>query len=85
VFLSDNNDIKQHNQAMDDYVGGRVFSNRENILPKRDDAGNKIEYQEWDVNPKIRGENRGAERLCTGSDGRSWYTDDHYKTFTQIK
>lgn len=77
--------IKANNHAMDGYVGGRVFTNRERVLPIDDAQGNKIEYQEWDVNPKIDGQNRGTERICTGSDGRSWYTNDHYRTFTEIK
>jgi ribonuclease T1 len=77
--------IKANNHAMDGYVGGRVFTNRERVLPTDDAKGNRIEYQEWDVNPKIEGQNRGTERICTGSDGRSWYTNDHYKTFTEIK
>ncbi|MGO9868230.1 MAG: ribonuclease domain-containing protein [Rhodomicrobium sp.] len=42
-------------------------------------------YQEWDVNPRVPGVNRGAQRLVTGSDGSAYYTDDHYKTFTQIR
>lgn len=45
----------------------------------------KIKYQEWDVNPKIEGRNRGVERLVTGNDDRAWYTKNHYKTFTQLK
>jgi guanyl-specific ribonuclease Sa len=77
--------IKANNHAMDGYVGGRVFTNRERVLPTDDAQGNRIEYQEWDVNPKIEGQNRGTERICTGSDGRSWYTNDHYRTFTEIK
>jgi ribonuclease T1 len=77
--------IKNNNRAMDGYLGGRVFSNREKILPQKDSQGNNIDYQEWDVNKKIKGQNRGTERICTGSDGRSWYTNNHYKTFTEIK
>ncbi len=77
--------VKENNRAMDGYVGGRVFQNRENQLPINDDQGNKITYQEWDVNPKVQGQNRGTQRMCTGSDGRSWYTNDHYRTFTEIK
>jgi guanyl-specific ribonuclease Sa len=34
---------------------------------------------------KAEGRNRGAERLVTGSDGRAWYTGDHYRTFTEVK
>jgi ribonuclease T1 len=77
--------IKSNGKAMDGYVGGRVFQNREKQLPMNDNGGNKINYQEWDVNPKVNGKNRGAERMVTGSDGRSWYTTDHYRTFTEIK
>ena len=77
--------IKANNRAMDGYVGGRVFTNREIVLPERDGRGSPIAYHEWDVNPKTEGQNRGTERICTGSDGRSWYTNDHYRTFTEIK
>jgi ribonuclease T1 len=77
--------IKANNSAMDSYVGGRVFTNREGNLPKQDAQGNGIDYQEWDVNKKVQGQNRGTERICTGSDGRSWYTNDHYRSFTEIK
>ena len=77
--------IRANHQAMDGYVGGRVFTNREKIVPQVDGNGNPITYQEWDVNPKIQGQNRGAERILTGSDGRAWYTDDHYQSFKEIK
>ncbi len=77
--------IKANGEAMDGYVGGRVFTNRERILPMANNNGEIIQYQEWDVNPKIQGQNRGTERICTGNDGRSWYTNDHYKSFTEIK
>jgi ribonuclease T1 len=77
--------IKANGEAPDGYVGGRIFQNREGRLDKRNAEGKKITYQEWDVNPKKRGKNRGAERLVTGSDGRSWYTNDHYDTFTEVK
>lgn len=75
------NYIKEHDEAMDGYVGGRRFQNREKLLPL--DGG--LKYREWDVNPKVRGKNRGAERLVTSSDGRAWYTSDHYRSFTEIK
>ncbi len=77
--------IRANHHAMPGYVGGRVFTNREKIVPVTDAQGNPIQYQEWDVNPKIQGQNRGAERILTGSDGRAWYTSDHYQTFTEIK
>jgi guanyl-specific ribonuclease Sa len=77
--------ILTHHTPMDGYVGGRVFSNRERILPLRDAQNNPIQYQEWDVHAKIPGQNRDAERIVTGSDGRNWYSNDHYKSFTEIK
>ncbi len=66
------------------YVGGRTFQNREKRLPKKEANGKKIKYKEWDVHKKVKGKNRGAERLVTGSDGRAYYTDDHYGSFIQI-
>jgi ribonuclease T1 len=77
--------IKEHQEAPEGYVGGREFKNRENQLPMYTNDQEKIQYQEWDVNPKIEGQNRGKERLVTGDDERNWYTNNHYKTFTQIK
>lgn len=77
--------IRKNNKAPEGYVGGRHFGNYEHNLPERDAAGNKIDYQEWDIQPKVDGKNRGAQRLVTGSDGSAWYTPDHYSTFTEIK
>ena len=77
--------IRANGHAMPGYVGGRVFSNREGILAGNDANGNRIEFHEWDVNPKIEGQNRGTERIITGSDGRAWYTNDHYQSFKEIK
>jgi ribonuclease T1 len=77
--------IRENNQAMPGYAGGRVFSNREELLPREDNNAKPILYHEWDVNPKIAGQNRGTERIITGSDGRAWYTNDHYQTFKEIK
>jgi ribonuclease T1 len=77
--------VRQNGQPQNGYVGGRRFGNFENHLPRQDGSGRRIAYQEWDVNPKQRGRNRGTERLVTGSDGRAWFTADHYNTFTEIK
>lgn len=77
--------IKKNGVVMNGYVGGRNFQNRERHLDINDASGKKIKYQEWDVNPKIQGKNRGTERIITGSDGRAWYTNDHYQTFVEIK
>ena len=77
--------IRANNQPMPGYVGGRIFSNREEILPREDNNGKPVLYHEWDVNPKVTGQNRGTERIITGSDGRAWYTNDHYQSFKEIK
>ena len=76
--------VRENGTAPDGYVGGRKFGNYENILPKKDKSGRKINYQEWDVNPKQQGRNRGAERLITGSDGKAYFTKNHYKSFVEI-
>ncbi|WP_243322379.1 ribonuclease domain-containing protein [Geothrix sp. SG200] len=77
--------IRKHGYAAPGYIGGRVFGNYEGVLPRYDARRKRIEYREWDVHPKAEGRNRGAERLVTGSDGRAWYTADHYRTFTEVK
>lgn len=77
--------IKENGLAPEGYVGGRKFGNYEKLLPQKDENGRRINYQEWDVNPKQKGRNRGAERLVTGSDGRAYYTKNHYKTFIEIE
>jgi ribonuclease T1 len=77
--------VKQHQQAPEGYVGGREFKNRERQLQLKNKHGKILQYQEWDVNPKIEHQNRGAERLITSNDGRAWYTNNHYKTFTELK
>ena len=68
--------IQQHEgKALPGYIGGRVFQNRERRLPPG-------YYREYDVNPKIRGRSRDAERIVIEQDsGRAYYTGDHYRTF----
>lgn len=66
--------------------GGVTFKNREGNLPKTDANGKPITYKEYDINPAPKaGQTRGAERMVQGSDGKTYYTSDHYKTFTEIK
>jgi ribonuclease T1 len=77
--------VQQNNRAPDGYVGGRHFGNFEKRLPERDAAGDKIDYKEYDVNPKVEGKNRGAQRLVIGSDGSAWYTNNHYESFEEVK
>ena len=65
--------------------GGAVFRNNEGLLPAAGTDGARITYREWDVNPKEPSRSRDAERIVTGSDGSAWYTDDHYRSFVQIR
>ncbi len=68
-----------------EYAGGRVFNN--NAMPD----GSKLPYlngqtyQEWDVNPCVAGQGRDGERIVTSSDGTVYYSNDHYKNFTELK
>ena len=39
------------------------FENTENHLPKTDSNGITITYRECDVNPLVKGKNRGTERM----------------------
>jgi ribonuclease T1 len=77
--------IEKHDKAPQDFVGGREFQNREKRLPKEDARQQTIRYREWDVHPKVSGQNRGPERLITGSDQSAWYTRDHYSHFAKLK
>jgi ribonuclease T1 len=76
--------IKENGRAMDGYVGGRKFGNYEKRLPIKE-ANRKIQYKEWDVNPKRQGKNRGVERLITGSNNKAYFTKDHYETFLELE
>ena len=81
--------IEKNNQAPEGYEGGREFLNLgkggDQSLRNFDDSGNSIKYREWDVHRQAERKNRGAERLVTGSDGRAYYTSDHYQTFLRIR
>jgi RHS repeat-associated protein len=68
---------------------GRPFSRTtgeplSEILPQKDARGRSITYTEYDVRPFTPGVNRGRERIVIGSDGRKYYTNDHYNSFTEI-
>ncbi|MBC7840374.1 MAG: ribonuclease [Nitrospiraceae bacterium] len=71
--------IQQHEgKALPGYIGGRVFQNRERRLPQG-------HYREYDVNPKVRGRSRDAERIVIEQDtGRAYYTGNHYRTFIPL-
>ena len=59
-------------------IGGDRFGNYEGQLPKA--RGRK--FFECDAN--YTGGKRGAERIVYSSDGRVWYTKDHYGTFEEL-
>jgi ribonuclease T1 len=64
--------------ALPGYVGGRAFHNRERRLP----AGR---YREYDIHPRVAGQDRGPERLVVDqTTGRAYYTGDHYRTFVPL-
>lgn len=75
--------------AQPGYKGGRTFENNGSqggeTLPIKDNRGNVITYREYDVNPYTKGQDRGSERVVIGSDGKAYYTNNHYQTFTEIK
>ena len=77
--------VDEKGEAMNGYEGGRTFLNIERVLPQNDKNGKRIKYREWDVNPLMRGVNRGAERLITSSDGAAYFTDDHYRSFKKVR
>lgn len=78
------NYILKYDKAPKGYVGGRIYFNRNKVLPQLDASQRKIQYREWDVHPKQPGKNRGAERLVTGSDLSAYFTKDHYNNFIKI-
>ena len=57
-------------------IGGSYFGNYEGILPDGD-------YRECDIDYH-GGSSRGPKRIVYSSDGRIYYTDDHYETFEQL-
>ncbi len=77
--------IRKNNKAPEGYVGGRKFGNFEKRLPINNAKGKKLQYQEWDVNPKVEGRSRGKERLVTSNDHTAWYTKDHYESFIEVE
>lgn len=60
------------------HIGGHDFQNRERRLPRG-------RYREYDVNPKVRGRARDAERIVIEQrTGKAYYTGDHYQTFVPL-
>ncbi len=59
-------------------IGGDHFGNHEQLLPTI--KGRR--YFECDIDYKSG--HRNAKRIIYSDDGLIYYTDDHYKTFTEI-
>jgi ribonuclease T1 len=42
-------------------------------------------YKEYDVNRRVSGRSRDAERIVVEqTTGKAYYTDDHYRTFLPL-
>lgn len=76
--------IEQNHAAPDGFIGGREFENRESLLPYKDDSQQAIIYHEYDIYPKVKGKNRGPERIILGSDKSRYYTANHYQSFIKF-
>ena len=59
-------------------IGGDWFDNYEGKLPK----GWGVYY--WEADCYYKGKKRNAHRVIYSSEGRVWYTGDHYNTFTEL-
>ena len=77
--------VKSRNGAAPQgYRGGKTYRNipvneGDQLLPEG------VNYKEYDINPYVRGQNRGAERIVIGDDDSVWYTNDHYHTFIKVE
>jgi ribonuclease T1 len=70
--------VARNGEPLPGYAGGREFRNRERRLPRG-------RYREYDVNPRLRGRPRDAERIVIEQrTGKAYYTPDHYQTFIAI-
>ena len=58
-------------------IGGDRFGNYEGLLP------DGVSYHECDIDT-LGAKSRGAKRIVYGDNGAIYYTDDHYKTFTEL-
>ncbi|EDX74444.1 hypothetical protein MC7420_3968 [Coleofasciculus chthonoplastes PCC 7420] len=59
------------------YVGDRPYKNLSGDLPSG------VTYIEYDIYP-YTGKNRGSDRIVIGSDGKRYYTNNHYTDFTEF-
>ena len=80
--------IRLTNAPPSGFRGGGSFANDGRgggqVLPGSTTDGTPITYREFDVYPFTPGVNRGLERIVLGSDGKAYYTSDHYATFAEM-
>ena len=73
-----NNRVNLSDVAPGMSIGGDFFGNYEGILP----VEKGVEYHEADC--WYTGGKRSAYRIIYSNQGRVWYTEDHYQTFTEL-
>ncbi len=61
-------------------TGGRIFANSLLDLPIKLHGY----YHEYDVEPVVKGKDRGKLRLVLGNGGEVYITGNHYRDFRQI-
>jgi guanyl-specific ribonuclease Sa len=66
--------VRETGHAPEGYEGGRVFENREGLLPGGGD------YREFDVDPH-HGQRNADRVIVEWNTKKAWYTGDHYRTF----
>ncbi|OYZ02530.1 MAG: hypothetical protein B7Y37_01695 [Sphingobacteriia bacterium 28-36-52] len=80
---------RKNGAAQPSHIGGRIYKNDGRgggeRLPQITENGKQITYKEYDVHQRLDGFNRGNERVVVGSDGKSYYTNNHYHSFKEIK
>ncbi len=61
-------------------IGGDRFGNYEGLLPEKDG----LKYYECDIDTMHKSK-RGKKRLIYSSEGKIYYTGDHYQSFEELK
>jgi guanyl-specific ribonuclease Sa len=61
-------------------TGGSVFANVLHDLPVKPHGY----YREYNVEPAVKGQDRGKLRLVLGTGGEVYITGNHYRDFRQI-
>lgn len=76
--------IKNNNGTpLPGYKGGKIYQN--NPVNGGQKLPEGVNYREYDIDPYVKGQGRGAERIVIGDDDSVWYTNDHYYTFHRME